>query len=129
MTQEFSDPQVLAAERGDDPMTCRPHDHRTDRNTWEAKAHTWMNDHPGAMAVFEELAGRAVARGRRFGIGLLTERIRWEFRFERHDGEQFKLNNNYRAYIARELIRRHPTWEPFIEFREVADERAMKGAQ
>lgn len=99
------------------------HDHRNDRNTWEAKAHVWMQEHPEAMRLFQELALRAAGTGRKFGIGLLTERIRWEFHIERRDDETFKINNNFRAYIARELIERHPHLKDFIEFREVANER------
>ena len=87
-------------------------------NPLERAAREWMEDHPEAMALFERLALQAAERGCRFGIGLLTERIRWEFAVERGvDG--FKINNNHRAYIARELLRRHPRLRGFLETRKV----------
>jgi hypothetical protein len=86
-----------------------------------AQAHTWMNDHPIAMGLFEELAVAAARRGRKFGAKLLAERIRWEMRIERID-EDYKINNNYVAYVARELIKRHPMLVNFISVRSTGDE-------
>lgn len=71
-------------------------------------AHHWMRKHPEAMALFEEYALTMARLGHRFGIGFIAERVRWECRLQSDPGEDFKINNNYRAYIARELISRHP---------------------
>ena len=101
------------------------HDHRTDRNVLEAKAHAWMAEHEEAMMLFERLALHAAGRHRKFGMKLLAERIRWEFGFERDHGEQFKLNNSYVAYIGRELIRRYPHLEAFIELRTTHDDASL----
>lgn len=89
------------------------------RPDYRFAAEMWMFDHPDAMLLFQALGNRLVALGRKFGIGFLAERIRWEYGVERGDAE-FKINNNYRAYIARELVYRNPAWENFIEFRTVA---------
>jgi hypothetical protein len=89
--------------------------------TLEDKAIQWMLDHPEAMKLYEEMALKAASRSRKFGIGFLTERIRWEFRIVRDD-PGFKINNNHRAYIARELIRMHPSLEGKIELRHVKEE-------
>lgn len=76
-----------------------------DRHRTHAEAAAdWMAAHPEAMAVLRDLAGRCVARRRRIGIAALVERLRWEYAIERQDGEDFKINNNHAAYIARELI-------------------------
>lgn len=87
------------------------------RNTHERKARQWMAEHPEAMSLFEELALRASRFGqRKFGVKALAERVRWEFSIERGQDE-FKVNNNHVAHIARELIRRRPELAPCIELR------------
>lgn len=93
------------------------------RRNWRKRAEEWMKAHPQVMQLFESLALDAARRGHTFGIGALTERVRWHYRVEiERDGEEFKINNNYRAYIARELVRRHPELEALIVFRATADE-------
>jgi hypothetical protein len=87
----------------------------------EYNAKKWMEEHPDAMATFMYLARRAAEQGRKFGIGLITERVRWEFQIERGNS-QFKINNNHRAYIARELIRRLPILKDLIETRSTEGE-------
>jgi hypothetical protein len=87
------------------------------------RSEAWIRNHPDAMALFEKFALQAANAGRRFGIGLLAERIRWEYHIERRD-DMFKINNSYRAYIARELVRRHPRLSAFIETRQTRDEAA-----
>lgn len=83
-----------------------------------ADAEAWMLANPDAMEVFERLALQAAKAKRMFGIGFLAERVRWEYTIERrHTG--FKINNNFRPYTARELIRRHPVLKDFIELRTV----------
>ena len=85
-------------------------------------AHRWMDEHPETMALFEKLALQAAARGRKFGIALLTERVRWEYTVEMDQpSDTYKICNNHRAYIARELIKRHPHLGDFIEIRRVQD--------
>jgi len=81
-------------------------------------ANEWIAAHPEGFAEFEKMALRAAGRGRRFGAKLLAERVRWERRIE-HGEDDFKINNNYVAYIARELIARHPGLRPFVEMRRV----------
>ena len=87
----------------------------TDHKT---KALQWVKEHPETMSVFEELAAKAVSSKKKFGIGFLAERVRWEYQVVKQNND-FKINNNYRAYIARELVARHPEWRNFIEMRHV----------
>jgi len=70
--------------------------------TLKGKAWKWMNENPTAMNMFRDYAEQMRSRDRRFGIGLLTERVRWECKFK-WQGD-FKISNNHRAYIARRLI-------------------------
>jgi hypothetical protein len=82
----------------------------------DAAAQAWIDANPAVFAIFERFALELAAEGRRFGIGLLTERVRWEvaFVYRRHD---WKINNSHRAYIARALIRRHPQLAELVETR------------
>lgn len=83
------------------------------------KAQKWIDSHPEAMALFEHLATLASRGGlRKFGAKALAERVRWEYAIEKND-EEFKINNNFVAYVARELIRRRPELSACIEFRTV----------
>lgn len=102
-----------------------PRDRARAGSRWRLKAEAWMEEHPEAMRLLESLALQSAGAGRPFGIGALTERVRWFFKVEKGD-EAFKINNNYRAYIARELVRRHPDLEGLIEFRSTTDEAELE---
>lgn len=79
----------------------------------------WIRRHPEAYALFVKYALElALRRKRRFGIKLIAERVRWEAVFEWGE-EDFKINNNYPAYIARRLVREYPSLEGRLEFRMV----------
>jgi len=93
-----------------------------ERSKHAAAAAKWMRENPQAMELFERFALEAAHKRRRFGIGALAERVRWECHIGEY--EDFKINNNYRAYIARELVRKYPHLAKFIEFRTVKAERA-----
>lgn len=88
-----------------------------DANKHEAAAREWIDANPKAFALFERFALEAASKGRRFGIGFLAERVRWECWIGQYT--DFKINNNHRAYIARELVHRHPELKDLIEFRAV----------
>jgi hypothetical protein len=64
-----------------------------------------------------------LARGQRFGIGALCERVRWDFpqRLEPDDAG-YRLNNNHRAFIARDLVRETPGLRELIEMRRTKEE-------
>lgn len=87
--------------------------------THATKARDWMDSHPEAMELFERLSIHASRGGsRKFGVKLIAERVRWEFIVERGQDE-FKINNNFVAYIARELVQRRPELSACIDFRTV----------
>lgn len=87
----------------------------------------WRAANPEAFTLFLRYARQAQRRGRRFGIALLTERVRWEAQMTwSKDAQGFKLNNNYRAYIARDLIARLPGLARLIETRTTRGERRRR---
>jgi hypothetical protein len=90
-----------------------------------AAAQQWIDANPQVMAIFERMALDRVQQHVRFGIGALTERVRWEIAVQiNRGGEDWRINNNHRAYIARWLIARHPEIAGFIETRHVGSKAA-----
>lgn len=94
----------------------------------QAKAVRWMNANPAVMRSLEDYAMHAWAAGARVGIALLVERVRWLGIVERKDAEGYKVNNNHRAWICRELIRRRPELAQTFETRRAGNEW-MKGPE
>jgi hypothetical protein len=73
---------------------------------------------PHVYAAFERFARQAIASGRkRLGAGLIYERMRWHYSIETK-GDEFQLNNNYRADYARMFEERNPEYKGFFSTRE-----------
>lgn len=53
----------------------------------------------------------------RYGIGGLFEVLRWETRYSTGD-LGLKVNNNHRAFAARDLMDQHPDLKGFFKVRE-----------
>jgi hypothetical protein len=72
--------------------------------------------------VYEHLvsmARRLHARGRRrIGIAMLFETMRYQYAVST-DGDDFKLNNNFRSRYARLIMQRHPDLDGVFETREI----------
>ena len=74
-------------------------------------------DNPHIYDELVLLARRARRRGaKRIGIGMLFEVLRWRWTL-RADGDTFKLNNNYRSYYARLIMRREGDLAHIFELR------------
>ena len=85
------------------------------------EAESFMAENPEVLELFVKFALDMAATGRRFGVKLLAERVRWEVATTWAEDERgFKLNNNHTAYIGRALIERHPSLGSLIRFRETA---------
>ena len=103
------EPQAVEAARENNP----------NGDDLRAKAAAWIDANPVAYARFERFALEAARSGRHFGIGLLTERVRWEALVRiQQDEDGYRINNNHRAYIARKLIADHPQLDGLIRFRK-----------
>lgn len=72
--------------------------------------------------LIKRYVGEAIAAGRRrIGIAAIFERIRWHLSVETA-GDEFKLNNNYRAFYARKFVRDYPQYAEIFETRSsIAD--------
>ncbi len=77
----------------------------------------WIDRNPEVFRMFERYALEMVLKGRRFGINLLRERVRWDCIYN-YEGEDFKFCNSFSPYVARELLRLHPELADFMRFRK-----------
>ena len=89
------------------------------KKTLAEKAEIWMDENPDMMQMFREYAKQMLSRKRCFGIGLLSERVRWEAKVN-WTGD-YKISNNHRAYIARRLIKEMPALEELMVTKKVKD--------
>lgn len=76
-----------------------------DRDDTARRFRIYHRDNPLVYVKMVEFARQVVARGyRRYGIGAITERLRWHFNFEVNTTEEFKISNDFRAYYARLIM-------------------------
>lgn len=75
---------------------------------------------PNVYRLLRDLAFRLVVAGhRRWGAKALWETLRYELAISTNaDVRDFKLNNNYTAWYARELMANEPELTDFFEIRE-----------
>lgn len=72
---------------------------------------------PHVYTALVKLSRWCRARGwRRGSINLLFERLRWEYAVQTH-GDEYRLNNNYRAFYARLLMHDCPDLAEFFDVR------------
>ena len=86
------------------------------RENLREQAAKWIEETPEAYRMFERFALEAFHAGQRFGAKALAERVRWEC--EILGRGEFKINNNYTAYVARKLVLDHPELASMLRFRE-----------
>jgi hypothetical protein len=83
----------------------------------EGKFQEFHADNPHVYTQLRDLALKMRRTGRkRYGIGSLFEVMRWH-RALRTTEDDFKLNNNHRAFYARLLMKQEPGLKGFFELR------------
>lgn len=89
------------------------------RLTLEEEFRLFHDNNPHVYAALRELALDLVRRGvRRYSIAGLFEVLRYQRSLATDDpASAFKLNNDYRSFYARELMRREPRLAGFFELR------------
>lgn len=76
-------------------------------------------DNPRVYELFDQFTKYAIERGRtNFSVSVIIERIRWETTIVTA-GDDFKINNNFRAYYARLWMRNNPQYDGFFRTREI----------
>lgn len=84
---------------------------------WDAKAEQFDRENPHVIDRLRGLALHAVAHGRRrLSINELFEVLRYEHGIKTQ-GDEFLLNNNYRAYYSRKLMATTPKLDGMFETR------------
>jgi hypothetical protein len=101
-----------------DPVVVGPTVHVASTDDLREAAENWIATNPQVYGLFERFALEMYARGKKFGVGLLTERVRWECAITSTSDDGFKINNNHRAYIGRKLVADHPQLQGLLSFRE-----------
>jgi len=77
-------------------------------------------ENPQVYAALRRFAFEAKRAGRpRISINLLHERLRWYTTIEAQ-GDEFKVNNNWRPFYARLLMQQEPELDGFFETRKAA---------
>lgn len=93
-----------------------------EENTIRKAFESFHAAHPEVYALFERFALEGIAVGMELlGAGAVWERMRWETAVGTRapDGTKYRLNNNYRAYYAREFMARHPEYPEVFATRKV----------
>ncbi len=92
-------------------------------NRMDVRYREWVSSRPQVFALFEKYALEALRASRRFGIALLCERVRWEalmtWELDETEYGMFKITNQHRTYLARDLVCKHPDLEPLIRMKTV----------
>ena len=85
--------------------------------TIEMQARAFHAENPHVAIALMELAEALRKRGHnQYGIAGLFEVLRYRHSLETR-GDEFKLNNNFRAFYARLLMRQYPWLDGFFETR------------
>lgn len=96
----------------------------TEDATTAEKFEQFHRDNPIVYATLCSLARDWLAqhRGWRTGIGRLTEVCRWEIAMQTNDPE-FKINNSFRAYYARLIMKTESDLDGIFDLRASAADR------
>lgn len=90
--------------------------------TYAEAAANFARANPWLMERFAEQARRRKALGRKVSMKNLIERARWDWEDQvaADSSSQWKLNNNWTAYLARIVMATNPDLAGFFSTREVS---------
>jgi len=87
----------------------------------EDQFQTYDQENPHIYRLFKRFAREALDRGyKNYSANAIFERIRWYVDVET-EGDQFKINNNYRPYYARKLMGEDSVFKDFFRVRELQE--------
>lgn len=96
----------------------RPLNDRVEGKTIDERFASFHKLNPHVFAAIVDLALRAKNAGRKqYGIAGLFEIMRWNYTLETH-GDDFKLNNDYKALYARKVMAEVPELAGFFKVRD-----------
>lgn len=83
----------------------------------ETKFQAYHKVNPQIYELFKRFTFEKINKGAtHLGASAVAERIRWETGVS-VEGDDFKINNNYRAYYARLFMKDYPEHEGFFRLR------------
>lgn len=85
----------------------------------------WKAENREVVKAFFRYADFAAKHGKKFGAGLIWERMRWDRHFAT-EGDEYKCNNNWRAYLMRDWIKARPHWAHLVETRKLRSMEEME---
>lgn len=89
------------------------------------KAARYIKENPHIYRMFCHFAWEAINAGRQtLSASMITERIRWETMLSGND--QFKVSNNYRAYMARQFMDDNPQHSGIFRTRQTKQEKGQE---
>lgn len=83
----------------------------------EAAYLRWRAENPAIMDAFRRFAREAARTRAHYGVKSIAERVRWHLAVE-SNGDAFKMNNNFTALLARDLMAEGVVPPDFFETRE-----------
>lgn len=90
-------------------------------NLFDAKTETafevYHRENPAVYVLFKRFSFEAIEKGRKhFSAEAVINRIRWETLISGND--DFKINNNYKAFYSRLFMKDFPQYSGFFELRK-----------
>jgi len=98
-----------------------PFEHSWRSTKLGAEAWEWIHTDMGGQVTndFIRLALYCKTRlNKKVGQRAIWEKLRWSYEYERPDGEEYLLNNNYTKYVALFAEERVPELKGYFDFRE-----------
>ena len=99
----------------------------TRQDELQAEFDRYHEENPKVYEAFKRLTFQLINAGREnFSASAVVERIRWGVSIGEYGPDDFKINNNYRAFYARLFHVEHPNHDGFFRTRKQksADEDA-----
>tara|TARA_B100000575_G_scaffold51979_2_gene38725 strand:+ start:8510 stop:8899 length:390 start_codon:yes stop_codon:yes gene_type:complete len=99
----------------------------TRQDELQAEFDRYHEENPKVYEAFKRLTFQLINAGREnFSASAVVERIRWGVSIGEYGPDDFKINNNYRAFYARLFHMEHPKHDGFFRTRKQksADEDA-----
>jgi len=85
----------------------------------EKKFEEYHAENPQIYELFKKFSDDVCVSGlTKYSANAIFERIRWYVDIETN-GDKFKINNNYRPYYARKLMKDDNKFKGFFEVREL----------
>lgn len=117
-TRDARSPQPSVGTRIKDPPGELPDNTRNNPKGKNLRQATedWIDRNPEIYALYKKFATDLLLQGKPFSIKLITERVRWECHL--HWSGEFKISNDYPAYIARKMAEEMPELRNVLKFKK-----------